>query len=314
MRSLVTGASGFVGSHLVEYLCAQGDDVIGAVHGDGTPLPCSTVPLDVTDPRACRRVLAEVKPDAVYHLAGIASPPSVTQNVAASLMVNVGGVHAILSAAAEQTRPPHVLIVSSGEVYGKAADGAGPICEEISPAPWNEYALSKVMAEEVAHLFQRRGRVPVVVARPFNHTGPRQADSFVVAAFARQLAAIKANKQSSVIRVGNLAARRDFCDVRDVVRAYHLLVAQGVTGTFNVASGRAVAIKELLDLLVRASGLSVVVEQDPARMRPAEVAEVIGSYDKLRAATDWYPLVPIEETIDAVYQWWEDVERAGAAA
>lgn len=308
MRCLVTGASGFVGSHLVEHLLSQGDEVVGGIFGGGVPLPCPTVSLDVTALNDCRRVLAEVQPDAIYHLAGIASPPSVSQNISASLSVNVGGVHAVLTAAAELSHPPQVLVVSSGEVYGGAGSPGIPISEEAPPAPWNDYALSKVMAEEVAHLFQRRGRVPVVIARPFNHTGPGQSDSFVVAAFARQLAAIRAEKQPPTLRVGNLAARRDFSDVRDVVRAYRLLVSSGATGIFNVASGRSIAIREVLDLLVLSSGLSIRVEQDPSRMRPAEIAEVVGSFDKLHAATGWCPTIPIEDTIRSVYQWWVEVE------
>lgn len=312
MRCLVTGASGFVGSHLVEHLLAEGDEVVGGIFGAGVPLSCPTVSLDVTDMNDCRRVLSEVQPDAIYHLAGIASPPSVSQNVAASLSVNVGGVHAVLSAAAELARPPQVLVVSSGEVYGKAGSLGVPISEETPPEPWNDYALSKVMAEEVAHLFQRRGDVPIVIARPFNHTGPGQSDSFVVSAFARQLAAIHADKQPPHVRVGNLAARRDFSDVRDIVRAYRLLVTCGAMGIFNVASGRSISIREVLDLLVLSSGLSIRVEQDPARMRPAEVPEIVGSFDKLHAATGWCPTIPIEDTIRSVYQWWVEVEGGSA--
>lgn len=311
MRALVTGAAGFVGAHLVDHLLAQGDEVVGGVFGTGPAPRCPTVSLDVTDLQTCRRVLGEVQPDAIYHLAGIASPLSVSQNVSASLEVNVGGVHAILTAAAELSSPPQVLVVSSGEVYGRAGCSGVPITEESAPEPWNDYALSKVMAEEVAHFFDRRGSVPVVIARPFNHTGPGQSDSFVVAAFAHQLAAIRSGKQPPVLRVGNLAARRDFTDVRDVVRAYRLLIAQGEAGIFNVASGRAISIREVLDTLVQESGLTIHVEQDPARMRPAEVAEVVGSFDKLRNATGWQPLIPIEETVRSVYQWWVEREAAG---
>jgi GDP-4-dehydro-6-deoxy-D-mannose reductase len=304
MRSLVTGASGFVGSHLVEHLLACGDEVIGTTFGEGAGLSCRTMPLDITDREACRRVLAEVKPDSVYHIAGIASPPAVAGDPMASLLVNVGGVHAVLGAAAALPQPPHVLVVSSGEVYGGAGDNGKSITEDISTAPRNDYAVSKIMAEEVALLFARRNNLPVTIARPFNHTGPRQSEAFVVAAFAKQLALIVNGKQPPIIEVGNLGARRDFSDVRDVVRAYRLLVNQGVTGTFNVASGNGVSIADILRYLIDITGVSVTIQPDPKRMRPAEVPLIVGSAEKLKEKTGWMPQFTLKETLADTLDWW----------
>jgi len=304
MRSLVTGASGFVGSHLVEHLLACGDEVVGTTFGYGAVLPCRTIPLDITDKEACRRIFAEVNPDAVYHLAGIASPPAVAGDPMASLLVNVGGVHSVLSAVAERPQPPHVLVVSSGEVYGGAGVEGKPITEEISAAPRNDYAVSKIMAEEVGLLFARRNNLSVTIVRPFNHTGPRQSEAFVVAAFAKQLAAIVKGKQAPILEVGNLGARRDFSDVRDVVRAYRLLVAQGATGTFNVASGIGVSIEDILNYLVNITDVSVTIQPDPKRMRPAEVPLIVGSAEKLKERTGWMPQFSLKETLADTLDWW----------
>jgi GDP-4-dehydro-6-deoxy-D-mannose reductase len=239
----------------------------------------------------------------------------------ASLLVNVGGVHAVLGAAAALHKPPHVLVISSGEVYGGSGDNGNPIAEDTSTAPRNDYAVSKIMAEEVALLFARRNNLPVTIARPFNHTGPRQSEAFVVAAFAKQLASIVHGKQPSIIKVGNLGARRDFSDVRDVVRAYHLLLAKGATGTFNVASGSVVSIEDILRYLIEVTGVSVTIQPDPKRMRSAEVPLIVGSAEKLKEKTGWMPKFTLKETLADTLGWWvkggfgsevkNEVERLG---
>lgn len=309
MRSLVTGASGFVGSHLIDHLIECGDEVIGTTFGEGVMVPCKTVPLDVTDREECRRILTEVRPDAVYHLAGIASPPAVSGDLKTSLLINVGGVHSVLSAAAELSTPPRVLVVSSGEVYGGAGADGVLLNESTHSSPRNEYALSKIMAEETALLFARRDKLPVVIARPFNHTGPRQSEAFVVAAFAKQLAEIVTAKRGPVIEVGNLGARRDFTDVRDVVRAYRLLITQEATGIFNVASGVGVSIEDILHHLIALAETSLTVKPDSLRMRPAEVPVVIGSAAKLRAITGWVPHYSLKQTLADTLEWW--LQREG---
>ncbi len=312
MRALVTGASGFVGSHLVEHLLAEGDEVMGATYGVGNPLQCPMTTLDVTSVAECIRVFKQFDPQVIYHLAGIASPPLVSQDFAPALQVNVGGVHSVLKGASEMVKPPRVLVVSSGEVYGRADLRGGALTEEVTPLPVSEYSLSKLMAEEVAQLFARRG-LEIIVARPFNHAGPRQTDHFVVSAFARQLAFIAAGRSEPIIRVGNLAPRRDFCDVRDIVRGYRALVSGRASGVFNLCSGRAVSIQEVLELLVSVSGVTVTIEQDPGRMRGAEIPVVEGSYEKINRATGWNPEYSLADTIADVYRWWasEGIKRGG---
>lgn len=307
MRALVTGADGFVGRWLVAHLAEAGDDVWQAF-GHRTPVGSHQRRVDLLDANSVRDLVEWAKPEVVYHLAAVAFAPDAASDLGRALDVTVRGSAFVLHAAADQDVAPVVMIPSSAEVYGVAR--RQPITEGSPVAPVNVYGATKAAQETLALAFERSHRLKVVVARSFNHIGAGQRDSFVVPAFASQLARIAAGKAEPILRVGNLAARRDFTDVRDVVRAYRLLVAGGHSGQpINVASGRGVAIQTILDMLIEMSGLRVTVAVDPQRLRPLDLPVVRGSSALLRRLTGWRPEIPLETTLRDV---WEDARRAVA--
>lgn len=305
MRALVTGACGFVGRHLCHHLVAAGDEVTAGTFtpGAGERLPCPSLYLDVTDAVAVRRVIEQCRPEAIYHLAGLAFVPEAEEDFGRTLRVNVESVANICRAAADLAGAPAVVFVSSAEVYGKVRPGDNPLTESQPPAPANNYSLSKVMGELVVHRYAAGGGIRGVVVRPFNHLGPGQDPRFVASSFARQLALIARGEAPPVLHVGNLTPERDFSDVRDIVRGYRLAALHG-GGTWNLCSGRAVPVQQILDTLIEVSGLQVEVRPDPARMRPAEVPRIEGCFAQAERELGWRPEIPLADTLSALYQFW----------
>ncbi len=304
MRALVTGADGFVGRWLTAHLAESGDEVWRAV-GPGRTAGPGEQALDLTDPAAAAELVGWARPEVIYHLAAVAFGPDAAADLGRAIDVNVRGTAYLLEAAARLDARPMIMIPSSAEVYGIA--GARAVTERQTIAPVNPYGATKAAQELIALAFHRSRKLEVVVARAFNHIGPGQRESFVVASFAMQLARIAAGRAEPTLRVGNLEARRDFTDVRDVVRAYRLLVVGGHSGRpVNVASGRAVAIRAILDDLVRLSGLQVTVETDPSRLRSSDLPVVRGSAALLWRLTGWAPSIPLETTLHDV---WEGARR-----
>jgi GDP-4-dehydro-6-deoxy-D-mannose reductase len=311
VRVLVTGARGFVGRHLVAALRARDHDV---VEGDRTPND-DVLPIDVTDALAVRGAFELVRPDAVAHLAAQAFVPASLENPGATFEANANGTLNVLDAAqaqAESGHPPRVLVVSSADVYGAQPPDAYPLRETAAPRPANPYAASKIAAEALALAYARSYRLDAVVTRAFNQIGPGQDDRFAVAAFAAQLARIAAGAPP-VVSVGNLEASRDFLDVRDVCDAYVLLLEGGGTAgeIYNVCSGTATPMREVLRQLVAIAHVPVEIRDDPARMRPADVPVSVGDASKLREATGWTPRIPLAAALRAVYD--DARERAGVA-
>ncbi len=305
MRALVTGACGFVGRHLVDHLCAAGDEVRGTVLPSliNRSYPVPVVPLDVTDAAACRRVIEEYRPEVVYHLAGMAFAPEAEEDVNRTLVVNVGATINIFKACHEIGHGATVLLVSSADMYGRVEPEDLPLDESSAVRPATSYGLSKLMAELVPGRYTQFGRVRSVIARPFNHIGPGQNERFVTSNFAKQLALIAAGRAAPVLQVGNLEARRDFSDVRDVVAGYRLAALKG-EGLYTFCSGRAVSIRSLLDQLIERAGVTVEVTTDPARLRPAETPEIVGSYAKAERELGWRPSVSLEQSLSDIYAAW----------
>jgi GDP-4-dehydro-6-deoxy-D-mannose reductase len=299
MRVLVTGAAGFVGRHLVRALARRGDEVFaGAL--EGAPLPGADaelaaarwLPMDVTDTPSLTAAVARARPDAVVHLAAQSSVGASFGDALGTWEANATGTLRLLHAVGPATR---VLFVSSAEVYGPVPPAEQPIREDRPLRPTNPYAASKAAAEMAAVHAALGGVADAVIARSFNHTGPGQDERFVLPAFARQLAA--AADGDGVLRVGNLEVRRDFLDVRDVVRAYLLLLDRGARGeAYNVASGQAVSLREVLDEMIALRGVPVRVEVDPARVRPADVPVLCGDPSRL-AALGWAREIPLRDTL-----------------
>lgn len=310
MKALVTGADGFVGRWLIAHLRRSGDDVWAAPGHADDEQPQRRA-LDVSDAQAVQGVMAWARPEAIYHLAAVAAGPDTAGDIGRAIDVTVRGTAHVLAAASRLDRPPIVLIPSSGEVYGSA--GAEAVGEGAPLAPVSLYGATKLAQEAIGLAYHRSGGVRVAVARAFNHIGPGQREAFVVASLAMQLARGRARSQRPVeVLVGNLAARRDFSDVRDVVRAYRLIMAGGQFGEpLNVASGRAISVREILDRLVEASGLDVAISEDPSRMRPADVPIARGSAARLRSLTGWEPEIPLDQTLRDV--WADALERTSTA-
>lgn len=312
MKALVVGAGGFVGSYLVKHLIESGDEVYATTVGVGAAsgLGDRGFRLDITDKEACRDVIQRCKPDVVYHLAGISFVPEAEADFDKTLVINVGGTSHLVRECHLLATGVRFLFVSSAEVYGAVKASELPIIEENHVRPSNNYSLSKRMAELVVERYGRQGEVRCTTVRPFNHIGPGQNSRFVVSNFALQLARIAHKMVPPVIEVGNLEARRDFSDVRDIVRAYRLLVVNEKEGVYNLGSGNARSIQEILDLLIKVSGVSVEVRVDPARMRGPEVKELYASCDKAASACGWHPAISLEESVRDVYQYWLDRVRA----
>jgi GDP-4-dehydro-6-deoxy-D-mannose reductase len=314
MRALVTGASGFVGAHLIRHLLSSGDEVLAtSLLQPGEELGCPFRTLDVADPKQCREIINDFAPQVVYHLAGLAFVPDAEEDFERALIINVSGTHNVMRTCHLLQRGIGVVVISSAEVYGRIKASDLPIVETAEARPINNYSLTKLMAEWVARRYEQYGQVRAVIMRPFNHVGPGQDARFVVSNFAQQLARIARKKTEARIRVGNLDARRDFSDVRDIVRAYRLaakLMADAPAGphagfgTFNLGSGRSRPVSEILTSLIELAAVKVDVEPDPARMRPAEVPEVYGSYERARTELGWVPRISLIESLESVYRYW----------
>lgn len=288
MKALVTGSHGFVGQHLVDHLRDAGDEVASADRTDG---------VDVLDPASLQARLEQVRPDVVYHLAGFADVGASWSEPAQAFRVNADGtLHTLV--AAREAGVSRVLVVSSADVYGRVPESDLPIDEGRPLAPVSPYGASKVAAEYLALQAWLGHQLETVRVRAFNHIGPGQSPSFIASAIARRI--VDAERDGSdVVSVGNVTPQRDFTDVRDVVRAYRAVMADGEPGeVYNVASGRATSIEDLCLALIAASGRSLRLAPDPDLQRAVDNPVSVGDSSKLRATTGWEPTIALETTIE----------------
>jgi GDP-4-dehydro-6-deoxy-D-mannose reductase len=295
VRALVTGARGFVGSWLTAHLVENGDEVVAIDHE-----------VEITDGDAVRTAMLAAAPDVVYHLAALTSVGRSWTDPNEVLRVNATGTLYVLEAARACPRPPRVLMTSSAEVYGAVPEELLPVTEDAPLAPVTPYAASKVAAEYLGVQAHLAYGLAVIRMRPFNHVGPGQSAAFVVSALAQRIVEARRNGADSIV-VGNLAARRDLTDVRDVVRAYRLLAERGVAGeVYNVCSGRDIAIADVALQLQSLAGVELRFEVDPELNRPVDVPVVRGDFTKLHEATGWEPSLSLEQTLlDVLEQWSE---------
>lgn len=311
MRALITGAGGFAGGHLCTYLLVHTDwEVVGTVY----PQPPESSPAeprlrlrfaDLRDPRDVEALLGRVQPDYVFHLAAQSFVPASFQDPWTTLENNIRAELNLLEAVRRSGREVRVLVVGSNEEYGAPTPEELPQTEDSPLRPNNPYAVSKVTQDFLGLQYYLAYGVPVVRVRPYNHTGPGQSPRFVVPAFAEQIARIEAGLQEPVLKVGNLDSARDFTDVRDIVRAYHLAATKGEAGeVYNLASGRPLSVRGLLEVLLSYSRAEIRVERDPSRYRPVDVPVVYGSAEKFRCRTGWEPDIPFEQTLRDVLDYW----------
>ena len=294
MRALITGGKGFVGQWLSAHLKDRGDDVA-----------IIDLETDVADGAAVRRVMSDVRPDAVYHLAAMTHVGDSWEHPSQVLRVNVLGTAEILAAARAIPELPRVLVVSSAEVYGVVGTDQLPLDEHTATLPTSPYAASKLAAEAVALQAWRGYGQPVMVVRPFNHIGPGQSPNFFVPALAKRIVEARRAGAGS-LPVGTLTTRRDFTDVRDVVVAYRRLIEAGEPGgVYNVCSGRDVAMAEVARDLLRLAGADLELVTDPALVRPVDVPRLRGDATLLRETTGWLPVIPLATTLADVLASWE---------
>ncbi len=321
MRVLVTGITGFVGSHLAEFLLARDEEI--EVHGlkrwrsplDNILGVLDRVHLwdgDLRDLKSLVRVIGEVKPDIVFHLAAQSYVPTSFDAPVDTIETNVCGTINLLEAIRFHGLDPVIHVCSSSEVYGQVRPEEVPIRETNPFRPASPYAVSKVGEDMIAWQYWTSWKLRTIRSRMFTHTGPRRGETFVVSAFAKQIAEVELGLREPVIRVGNLDSVRTFLDVRDAVRAYWLLATRGEPGeVYNIGGKRTMKIGEMLDLLLGLSrARDIEVRVDPALLRPSDVTLQVPDISKFVAATGWEPRIPFEQTLADMLEWWRGELRA----
>ncbi len=306
-KGLVIGAAGFVGSYLIEEMHSEGMDVYA------TKLPhellenehAKIYDVDILDKEAIVTLLLEIRPDYIFHLAAQSSVGLSWKNPGLTVDVNIKGSINVMDAVRELYYKPRVLLIGSGEEYGHIRPGETPIKEDNLLRPGNIYAATKACQNMIGSIYAQAYDMQMMMVRSFNHIGPGQAPMFVVSDFCKQVAEIEKGLREPVMYVGNLAAKRDFTDVRDVVRAYVSLIRQGVPGeTYNMGSGHAVEIRRILDIIISLSEKEIRVEIDPNKIRPVDVPIIEADITKLHELTGWKPRIELEQTIRDTLDYW----------
>ncbi len=314
MRALVTGASGFVGRHLVHHLSEGGAEVAALVPpGESRErlFPETVVKrealfeCDLLDADRLVSAVRSAKPDAVYHLAAFSNPQGSLSQARLTLETNILGTENVLQAVRATGLKPRVLLVGSAQQYGDVSESEQPIREDRAQRPLTPYAVSKAAQELLGQSYFLSGELPVLSTRSFNHTGPGQSDAYVCSSFARQVAEVEKGKVEPCILVGNLAARRDFTDVRDVAAAYTAIVERGTPGrAYNVASGEAVSIDHILRTLVSLSDANIEVRVDPKRQHHIDAPLIVGDVSRLREECRWERSYSLEQTLGDLLNDW----------
>jgi GDP-4-dehydro-6-deoxy-D-mannose reductase len=302
---LVTGATGFAGGHLVDQLLEHHPAVAAWARRGGRVPEAADDPrilwnaVDLLDRRAVSQALSALHPSAIYHCAGIAHVGESWSEPVRALRVNVLGTHHVLEGARDAGLTCPILVTGSALVYRPSLE---PLTEADPIGPSDPYGVSKLAQEMLASACVD---APVYIVRPFNHAGPRQSSTYATSSFARQIAEIEAGRREAVLRVGNLESRRDITDVRDTVHAYQRVVQNGqLRRPYNVCSGRAYRVRDLLDALIALSTASIEIEVDPSRLRPSDNPVIAGDRARIGAETGWVPEIPIERTLADLLNYW----------
>jgi GDP-4-dehydro-6-deoxy-D-mannose reductase len=311
IRVLITGATGFVGGHLIRALEEEGPsafEIFGTTYPDAPPPSGNKLFfLDLRSEKDVIKIVGEIRPDWIFHLAAVSNVRRSWQLRSETIETNVLGTYHLLEGVRQTTPAARVLFISSADVYGYGASPTEALREDAPIQIISPYAYSKAAGEMLCGFYEKIENIDIVIARPFPHTGPGQTKDFVCSDWARQVAQIERGDIAPVIKVGNLDVRRDFCDVRDVVKAYILLLRKSRRGEpYNICSGKAIALREVLDFLIResAGNTSISVEVDAAKLRKTDVHSLIGSNRKISEKTGWSPRIPIDQTLrDLLANW-----------
>ena len=310
LRALITGVAGFVGGHLAEAIQAETDwQVWGSIleEADRAFVVANVAArlTDLRDPTAVRELIDQVCPDVVFHLAGQAYVPQSWADPWGTYETNIRSQLNLLEAISAAQLTPRIITVASNEVYGLVRAADLPIDEDTPLRPNSPYSVSKIAQDFMGLQYWLDRKLPVIRARPFNHIGPRQNDRFVAPSFARQIVEIERGLKPPVLRLGNMTAQRDFTDVRDMCRAYLACAQHGEPGeTYNIGSGRARSVRELLDIMLAASPIAIAEETDPAKLRPSDVPISVCDPTKFKRQTGWEPQITFEQTcLDILNDW-----------
>ena len=313
MKCFITGITGFAGSFLAEHLIQAGDyKISGTYLTDDSLKNLSFVSnkiqlhkVDLQNYRDLAEIVLSEKPDLVFHLAALTAPGESFENPSEFITNNISIQVNILEAIRAAKISPRTLIVSSAEVYGNVSASNLPIDEETPLRPVNPYAVSKLTQDFLGLQYFLTYKLPIVRVRPFNHIGPRQSPSFVVASFAKRIAEIEKGKSEPTLKVGNLSSKRDFTDVRDTVEGYAQIIEKGQEGeVYNIGSGRSIQIEALLDKLLSFSTSKITVEVDQTLIRPVDVPDLVCDNTKIRNATGWEPKISIDQTLRETLDYW----------
>lgn len=309
MRILITGAAGFVGSHLIELLEQEPAPITAWLRPGTEPAHHGSRVewhrVEMLDRDAVAKAIAECAPTAIYHLAGVPHVGDSWSNTHETFAGNVLGTHHLFAALRRAALRPRVLITSTAFVYAPA-DHA--ITEHDVVRPNSPYGTSKLAQEMLSQRAWEDDGIPAVIARAFNHVGPRQSPSFVASSIAKQIAEIEQGRKPPVLSMGNLDAQRDIMDVRDTVRAYRAMMASASPGAaYNVCSGHAVPVRTLVELMQDKARVPIRIEQDPARFRKNDTPLVLGDHGKLTADTGWSPQIPLSQTVENLIDYWRSL-------
>ena len=311
-RVFITGITGFAGTHLVKELRLRGVEASGTAYpekpGEWNASPEERVFVqDIIDDKGLSALIAQARPDWVFHLAAVSNVRHSWEKRRETLETNLTGTLNLFEAVRKHVPEARVLYVSSSDVYGILSPLSKALSEEDAVEPVNPYAFTKIGGEILSRFYARIEGLDLVIARPFPHTGPGQSPDFVCSDWASQIAQIEKRRKEPVIKVGNLDAERDFLDVRDVVKAYILLMEKGERGEiYNICSGNAVSLKEVLDILLSFSGESIGIEVDPGKMRKIDIPFLAGDNRKIRRRTSWQPNISISRSLEDLIQYWRN--------
>jgi GDP-4-dehydro-6-deoxy-D-mannose reductase len=318
MKVLITGIGGFAGSHLADYIAAHTSSEIFGVLRDsekddnlrqlGPAVTLSTG--EITDFQSIFKIIKEVKPEIIFHVAGQAFVPSSFEHAAETFKTNVIGTINIFEAVKACEINPRIIVVTSGEIYGETFGVPQLHTEQSVPQPVNPYAASKTSMDYIAQTYKKYEGLNIVIARPFNHTGPRQRPNFVCSSLARQITTIKKNKSEKILRVGNIAARRDFTDVRDIARGYWMLsqIDNKTNYIFNLCSGNIFSIEGIIKQFESIVGEKFELNVEAKRLRGYDIQLLAGNHSAINHSVGWKPEIPFTQTLTDLLEFWSEKE------
>ncbi len=309
----MTGMAGFVGSHLAELLLEKKEKIVGLYWNTNLDNlkqienKLELLECNVAEFKHVHQIIKKIKPKEIYHLAAISSVGKSFAEPVFTFKINFGGTQNILEAVRRENLKSRILIPNSADMYGKVSVKDLPIKETQTLHPLSPYAISKTCADILAEQYFKVYQIPVIRTRSFNHTGPRQALGFVIPDFASQVARIDLNLQEPVLKVGDLKARRDISDVRDIVRGYYLLMKKGKLGeAYNLGSGKIYNLKNVLRYLVSLSSQKIRIEIDKTRLRKIDITALQADIAKIKKETGWKPIIPLQKTLQDTYDFWRE--------